>query len=150
VTISAVPRRSSRLAVAVLLLIGFLALGGAPAEATDPAPNKCGGRSTTVPTPPKSCFFFSKGIPIRFHATSSTPGTARVWISVDGNGYPDLNGVSPIGCSAASGRTSCGGGYPDETTIIDFPHQASSAFVKLRCHFAGSGATWEYGCSAGS
>lgn len=128
-------------------LLAFGLVGGAqPASATDPAPNKCGGRSSTGS--PRQCTFFSKGLPLQFHASASTAGTARVWITVDG--YPEMNPVNAIGCAAATGKTSCGGGYPDETTVLDYPHQTSSIFVKLRCHFAGSGATWEYACQAGS
>lgn len=122
-------------------------LGASPAGATDPAPNKCGG--TSALGSPRSCTFYFKGSPFRFNASSSAAGTGRVWVTLDG--YPETYGLpGVIGCQAEAGRTSCGGGYPDETTVLDLPHQASSVFFKLRCHFAGSGATWAYGCQAGS
>lgn len=141
-------RRPTLRALCGLVLLTGLTFGGSiPGEASDPSLNRCAGTSTAAS--PRSCAFVFKGFPFRFHATSSSPGTARVWVTLDG--YPETYALpGPIGCVAEAGRTSCSGGYPDETTVLDLPHQGSSLFLKLRCHFAGAGATWEYGCQAGS
>lgn len=131
----------------IAALAAVLALATLPAaEASDPASNKCGG--TYQGTAEERCIFFSKGIPLLVHGDSSAADArVRVWVTIDNPRYEPFPLVE---CSdEGPGSASCRTGIPDETTTLDFPHQASTVFFRLVCHVRGAG-TGEYGCRAGS